>query len=390
MSASDENDPPKAKPAHPRGIFERRAGSGVWWVRYHDEDGREHREKVGPKALALKVYQKRKNQIAERRYFPETIRRREVSLADMIDDFLARQKDRLRSYRGYERMGKDWKAELPGRSLRQVMPGDIERYVARRIPDVQPATINRHLAFLKRVYSVAIADGKAEQNPVKAVKLLKENNARTRFLSEDEQSKLFEELQPDEQPLVLVALHTGLRRGEQFTLRWEYVDLARRILTVPRSKSGELRRVPLNDEVLELLRGLPSRLKSPWVFPSTTGETPMDAQNFYNRVFVPALERAGIEDFHWHDLRHTFGSRLAMAGVDLRTLQEVMGHKTLAMTLRYAHLSETHQLEAVQRLNPKPTGTATGTATNVVELNTKPPKGIEPSTYRLRIGCSAS
>lgn len=116
----------------------------------------------------------------------------------------------------------------------------------------------------------------------------------------------------------------------------------------------------------------------------------MDGQNFYNRAFVPALERASIEDFHWHDLRHTFASRLVMAGVDLRTVQEVMGHKTITMTLRYAHLSETHQLDAVQRLSAKPTGTTTGTSSNVVELKTKPPKGIEPSTYRLRIGCSAS
>ena len=87
----------------------------------------------------------------------------------------------------------------------------------------------------------------------------------------------------------------------------------------------------------------------------------MDAQNFYNRVFVPALERAEVPDFHWHDLRHTFASRLVMAGVDLRTVQELMGHKTQAMTLRYAHLSPEHQLAAVQRLNPPRTATTTAT-----------------------------
>ncbi len=247
-----------------------------------------------------------------------------------------------------------------------------------------------HLAFLKHLYSVAIADQLCEANPVGAVKLLKENNSQVRFLSVDEQQGLFAELGPDNQQVVLVALHTGLRRAEQFRLRWDCVDLINRILTVPRSKSGESRRIPLNDDVLDILRGLPSRLKSAWVFPSGTGETPMDAQNFYNRVFVPALERAGIDDFHWHDLRHTFASRLVMAGVDLRTVQEVMGHKTQAMTLRYAHLSQSHQLDAVQRLTTKPTGTTTGTTTSAELPSTKPPKGIEPSTYRLRIGCSAS
>jgi Phage integrase family len=86
-------------------------------------------------------------------------------------------------------------------------------------------------------------------------------------------------------------------------------------------------------------------------FPSDTGETPLDAQNFVNRVFLPALRRAHIDNFHWHDLRHAFASRLVMKGVDLRTVQELLGHKTMAMTLRYAHLSPAHKLDAVQRLN---------------------------------------
>ena len=117
----------------------------------------------------------------------------------------------------------------------------------------------------------------------------------------------------------------------------------------------------MNDTVREILRARTSRLKSAYVFPSETGETPIDACNYMRRVFVPALEAAGIENFHWHDLRHTFASRLVMAGVDLRTVQELMGHKTITMTLRYSHLSPAHQLDAVQRLNRKPTATTTAT-----------------------------
>ena len=106
-------------------------------------------------------------------------------------------------------------------------------------------------------------------------------------------------------------------------------------------------------------KALPSRLKSRWVFPSETDETPLDPKNFMSWVFVPALARAGIENLHWHDLRHTFASRLVMKGVDLRTVQELMGHTTITMTLRYSHLSPAHQLEAVQRLNRPATGTST-------------------------------
>jgi hypothetical protein len=95
-------------------------------------------------------------------------------------------------------------------------------------------------------------------------------------------------------------------------------------------------------------------------FLSATGETPLDAKNFYHRVFQPALQRAGIDNFRWHDLRHTFGSRLVMRGADIRSVQELMGHKTLTMTLRYAHLSTDHRI-AVVRLLDTPTRGQTGT-----------------------------
>jgi integrase len=192
----------------------------------------------------------------------------------------------------------------------------------------------------------------------------KENNQRGRFLTDDEETELREALGVHDWPLVKVAMHTGLRRGEQFTLRWEHVDFANRIITVPRSKHGETRRVTMNDTVCEILRDRQRRVKSEYVFPSDTGESALDACNYMRRVFMPALEAAGIHDFHWHDLRHTFASRLVMAGVPLRTVQELMGHKTITMTLRYAHLSPAHQLEAVQRLNRPPTATTTATTSD--------------------------
>src|SRR5262249_22822554 len=159
---------------------------------------------------------------------------------------------------------------------------------------VRPATVNRALAFLKRVFNVAIADGLIDSNPVRAVKLLKENNARVRYLTDEEEPRLRAALGEDQWPMVAVAINTGLRQGEQFKLRWEHVDFTNRILTIPRSKHGEARTVPMNETVRELLRSLPSRLKSPYVFPSATGETPINPANYLYRVFGPALRRAGI------------------------------------------------------------------------------------------------
>ena len=121
----------------------------------------------------------------------------------------------------------------------------------------------------------------------------------------------------------------------------------------------------MNGLVTESLRNLPTRMRSEYVFTSKAG-TPLNPQNFINRVFKPALRRAAIEDFRWHDLRHTFASRLVMGGVDLRTVQELLGHKTIAMTVRYSHLSPGHLQAAVEALcrgiNKGQTGTATGTS----------------------------
>src|SRR5262249_40675131 len=200
----------------------------------------------------------------------------------------------------------------------------------------------------------AIRDGKAERNPVLARLFVKENNQRVRYLTDEEEARLRVAIGADEWPKVALALHTGLRQGNEFRLTWPDVNFDTRMIRARQSKSGEDYFVPMNDELRTILRSLPSRLRSLHVFPSEGGETPLDAKNYMHRVFVPALERAKIADFRWHDLRHTFASRLVMAGVDIRTVQELMGHRTLAMTMRYAHLTPAHKLDAVQRLSRRP------------------------------------
>jgi integrase len=169
-------------------------------------------------------------------------------LADMIDDCIDRAKA-LRAWKEYERAGRYWKELFPNRTLGEIVPGDIERYMAKRISEVAPATVNRSLSFLRRVFNVAIADGLAESNPVRGIKFFKENNTRVRFLRPEEEAQLAAELQPDDWALVEVALNTGLRRGEQFGLRWEHIDFGTGLLTVPRSNHGGSRRVPMNDTV---------------------------------------------------------------------------------------------------------------------------------------------
>src|SRR5262249_11125252 len=159
---------------------------------------------------------------------------------------------------------------LGDRTLRQGMVGDVQRYVAKRLTEVRPATVNREIAFLKRLFNVAIDDELVERNPVRKVKLLKENNARVRNLADDEERRVRVERGGELWRAVRMALNTGLRRFELFGLKWEQVDFNTNVLTIPRSKSGRVRRVPMNSVVRALLRSLPSRLKSGWVLPSTT------------------------------------------------------------------------------------------------------------------------
>ena len=331
-------------------------------MRYADEHGSIHREKVGPKSLALRLYTRRKAEVAERRFFPERVRRRDVLLADFIRDYLARIHGTLRSYVDLERHGRVWQAALGDRPMRQVVAGDVQRHVAKRLTEVRPASVNRELAFLKRAYNVAIADGLLETNPVRQVKLLKENNARVRYLTDVEEVRLRAETGETHWPIVALALNTGLRRGELFALRWEHVDFTTNVLTIPRTKAGRTRHVPMNAEVRAILETRESRLRSSYVLARTTGDRPLHSQNFVNRIFTPALQRARIDDFRWHDLRHTFASRLVMRGIDLRTVQELLGHTDVRMTLRYSHLSPAHLLHAVETLGQSRTGTATSTA----------------------------
>jgi site-specific recombinase XerD len=156
-----------------------------------------------------------------------------------------------------------------------------------------------------------------------------------------------------EWPKVSFALNTGFRQANEFGLPWTDVNFETGIVTARGSKSGETYHVPMNEELRGVLRSLGSRLKSAWVFPNLTGMKPLNATNYMRRVFMPAAQRAGIENFHWHDLRHTFASRLVMAGVDLTTVKELVGYKTITTTQRYAQAASRDrrtQSQQVRRL----------------------------------------
>ncbi len=193
-------------------------------------------------------------------------------------------------------------------------------------------------------------NGKAATNPARLARAYRVSNTRERWLNIEEEITLrsiLEEKYSQHMPEFDLALNTGLRRGEMYRLRWEDVDLEGKTLRVVLSKNGESRQVRLNEFAVRALMRLRTMCEGKgWVFMSTTGGRLQGPRHW----FGSAVAEAGLENFHWHDLRHTFASRLVMAGVDLRTVQELMGHKSIQVTVRYSHLAQTHQLAAVDRL----------------------------------------
>lgn len=352
-----------------RGIFERPEGSGVFWVLFYDQFGRRHREKVGSLSAAREVYAQRKTEVRLRKFDPEDVTRRKVlTVEQLVKRYMPEIRANKRSWKDDERYGRFWTEFLGHLALDQVRPEDVERWKVKRLQErtrrgggATPATVNRGVAFLKRLFNLAIRDGLAEKNPVSRVRMLRENNSRIRYLTEAEEDRLREFLEPVDLAAVEFAMHTGLRQSEQFGLRRQDVDLRLNIVTIRRSKHGEKRHVPLNGTARAALDLILASHSSPWVFPAKAPRAkrdgtkavdgPRDGSSASRCILAPALSKAGIEDFHWHDLRHTFCSRLVMAGVDIRTVQQLAGHKTITITMRYSHLSPGHQRDAVRALD---------------------------------------
>jgi len=191
--------------------------------------------------------------------------------------------------------------------------------------------------------------GKATKNPVKDVRLARENNGRVRWLTEDEEARLLAHCGPQLWPLVITALHTGFRASELLSLTWAEVDFSREVITVRAAyaKNGEARSVPMNAVLTETLKAIRINATDDGaVFRSRHGTS----YKSFRSAFEKAVHKAELVDFTFHDLRHTFASRLVMVGENLPTVKELMGHKDISMTLRYTHLSSDHKRQAVRQL----------------------------------------
>jgi integrase len=253
----------------------------------------------------------------------------------------------VRSYRSYtEPALKVWAAGLRRDApLARITPAMIDVVKLQRAEHVKKSSVDRNLQVLRRFFNWCIKQGLATDNPLRRVKFFRADTKRLRYLTDEEFARLLGEASkitrsPYLRAAIEIAVFTGLRRSNVLGLRWEWVDWLNRVIRVPRTKSGKPLAVPLNVTAYRVLQRLWSeRGDSPYVFSHTSGANAGDAVQDLKKGFHTAVANANISDFRWHDLRHTFASWLVMRGASLRAVAELLGHQTMQMTMRYAHLS---------------------------------------------------
>jgi integrase len=302
----------------------------------------------------VKVYQRRKTQALEGIKLPA--RRRTVSFAELADDAIAHVESHYARPADDVARLKVVKTWFEGRGAENISPAEI-RIALKKATDEKKwsaSSVNHHHNLISLAYRLGIESEKVKESPIhRKVRKQTESNNRVRFLSLDEEKKLREAIRSkpewaSHEPELDLALHTGLRRGSMYLgLTWENVSLAARFAIIPKTKNGEQVVVPLNTVAMRTLVTFRARGDGTGrVVRNESGET----VTVNSHWFVPAVRAAGIKDFRWHDLRHCYASRLRQAGVPLGNIAELLGHKGLAMSRRYAHLSISNLHDAVSRI----------------------------------------
>ena len=333
------------------GVIERIPDSGVWWIRYTDAKGKRRWEKCGRRSDAITLLAKRKHEKLLRQKLPETLRSPSLTFGELAETARGYSAESHTPQHHHQFI---IKLQIIGEHFEDIPAAgitaeDIQSWLLEQSEEREwtPATRNRYRDAFSLVFRKAVENHLLAANPASLVKAKPEHNERVRYLSETEQSKLLAALRksyPQYIPALLVSLHTGMRAGEQFQMRWNNVSFEQKMISLPKTKTGKARHIPLNKIAFQSLK---DRKKAKGDSEFVFRDVGRDPQHNYRRWFQEVLETAKISNYSWHCNRHTFASRLVMAGVDLRTVGELMGHSSIQMTMRYAHLAPLHNRAAV-------------------------------------------
>ena len=333
----------------------------IYYVRLMDEKGDRRLFSPGhtSKKMAREYEQKLKNEIAEKKMFPERSFTK-IRFKDFIPDYLQKHASKMRSYRDYVSICKKLVAFFGEYYLHEITRYQIATYYSNRSNEVK-ISHNREINILKGIFSRAIEWGFLRDNPAKGFKVAKEK-ARTRFLRPCEAYILIEACNDARakylKSMIILDLNTGLRKDELLSLRWNDISPDLGMLTVVDGKGGKSRKVPINETAREQLLLRMKKRKGDYVFHDCYGRRIKDIK----KSFAGAVERSGLDDVRFHDLRRTFGTCCALKNVPPKTLQGWMGHSSIETTMKYYVVStEDFEREAIKRLDAKAVATYTAT-----------------------------
>jgi integrase len=303
-------------------------------VRYRGSTGLTH------KAGAMRVEARKKTEIIMGK-----TRKEAPDFSKFVEEFLtwSQAQNKASTHKRYRVSSKPLLKYFRGK-VSEIDMASVERFKVSRLKECSPAGVNRDLAALRYMMNFAIRQGYIESNPVR-VKFLQEGPGEMRILSHDEERLYLDNSPQLLKDIAIVILQTGMRPNEVYSMRKE--DVHPGFIFVPKGKTRFARRnIPLTAEAAEVLERRAKEAKGACLFPSRLNP---DKPMTITRSHLTVCRKIGLE-FRLYDLRHTFGSRAAMAGVDLPTLKELMGHSSITLTMRYVHPTPAHKVEAIQKL----------------------------------------
>jgi integrase len=346
------------------GVIEYPKGSGNWHSRVVYR-GRQHWRRAANKSHARELYHEMKAAI-RRGEFPPTPKPKAVPFDDLVAEYREAKRREGKAVMASEVGFRRVLERFGGCRADQIATADVDQWRRELADTFAAATVNLHLCLLRAVLRHGVRGRHLSASALPEIATLKTNNKIVRYATEEEERRLLEVATEALRPVIVTAIHTGMRKSELLNLRWNDIDFLSGTIHVREAKSGEGRRLLMNASARAALltshERRRQRLRARVVNRSEADGPVFSAAHggfMFNleRDWYAALECAGISNLHFHDLRHTFASRLVMAGVDLYRVQTLMGHKTQTMTLRYAHLSPQHLRAAVAMLDaagPKP------------------------------------
>ncbi|MBI5789384.1 MAG: site-specific integrase [Candidatus Schekmanbacteria bacterium] len=329
---------------------------GVWWTCIRHE-GRKLQKSLetSDKKLATSIEAKIRTEIIEGKYFDKPKEEVVVTVNELIEKYLSEHSlpnKAPKTYYDDSCFSKQIKQHFGKMLLTKVSPKHIAAFIKKRRDDgVKDVTINHELRVLRHAYNLAIKYWElVDETPFAKISIPRGDVKRVRYLSEDEEQRLFKNLPDWLEPVVIIARETGLRLSNVANLKWSQVNLFNKMIIIEKTKNGDPIGLPMTDRVYDTLRVLNKVRQIGMGNVFTLNGKPL-LSKWISASFRRVCQKAGVENFRFHDLRHDFCSRLVQRGVDLYTVATLAGHKDVQMTQRYAHLSPEKLRAAMNALN---------------------------------------